>query len=96
MPLLQLDAPDLAMERNLKFTDGSLDDFRRIVALHIDVLNAATAGLPKEQLRLHVCWGNYAGTHHRDVPLKDLLDLFLQAHVGALSIEASNGSRTPV
>jgi len=88
--VLQLDAPDLAMERNLKFTDGSLDDFRRIVAMHIDVLNAAIAGLPKEQLRLHVCWGNYAGTHHRDVPLKDLLDLLLQANVGALSIEASN------
>jgi 5-methyltetrahydropteroyltriglutamate--homocysteine methyltransferase len=88
--VLQLDAPDLAMERNLKFTDGSLEDFRRIVAMHIDVLNAAIAGLPREQLRLHVCWGNYAGTHHRDVPLKDLLDLFLHANVGALSIEASN------
>jgi 5-methyltetrahydropteroyltriglutamate--homocysteine methyltransferase len=88
--VLQLDAPDLAMERNLKFTDGSLEDFRKVVALHIDVLNAATAGLPTEQLRLHVCWGNYAGPHHRDVPLKDLLDLFLHANVGALSIEASN------
>jgi 5-methyltetrahydropteroyltriglutamate--homocysteine methyltransferase len=88
--VLQLDAPDLAMERNLKFTDGSLDDFRGIVGMHIDVLNGAIAGLPKEQLRLHVCWGNYAGTHHRDVPLKDLLDLFLHANVGALSIEASN------
>jgi 5-methyltetrahydropteroyltriglutamate--homocysteine methyltransferase len=88
--VLQLDAPDLAMERNLKFTDGSLDDFRRVVEMHIDVLNAAIAGLPKEQLRLHVCWGNYAGTHHRDVPLKELLHLFLKANVGALSIEASN------
>jgi 5-methyltetrahydropteroyltriglutamate--homocysteine methyltransferase len=88
--VLQLDAPDLAMERNLKFTDGSLEDFRRIVAMHVEALNAATTGLPREQLRLHVCWGNYAGTPERDVPLADLIDLFLEARVGALSIEGAN------
>jgi 5-methyltetrahydropteroyltriglutamate--homocysteine methyltransferase len=88
--VLQLDAPDLAMERNLKFTDGSLEDFKRIVKLHVDALNSAIDGLPRDRLRLHVCWGNYAGPHHRDVPLSDLIQLLLEANVGGLSIEAAN------
>jgi 5-methyltetrahydropteroyltriglutamate--homocysteine methyltransferase len=88
--VLQLDAPDLAMERGWKFRDGSLEDFRRVVALHIDVLNDAIRGLPPEQLRLHVCWGNYIGPHHLDVPLREVIDLILKAHVGGLSIEAAN------
>jgi 5-methyltetrahydropteroyltriglutamate--homocysteine methyltransferase len=88
--VLQLDAPDLAMERGWKFQDGSLEDFREVVALHIDVLNDAIRGLPPEQLRLHVCWGNYTGPHHLDVPLREVIDLILKAHVGGLSIEAAN------
>lgn len=88
--VLQLDAPDLAMERHMKFADGSEDDFVKIVEIHIEALNKAVQGIPREQLRLHVCWGNYAGPHTFDIPLRSILGVLLKANVGALSIEASN------
>ncbi|HLQ33105.1 MAG TPA: cobalamin-independent methionine synthase II family protein [Chloroflexota bacterium] len=87
---VQLDAPDLAMERHMKFSDVTEQEFQRIVALHIEAINRATAGLPKDQLRLHVCWGNYPGPHDEDIPLRSIIDILLEAQVGALSIEASN------
>src|SRR5262249_7280977 len=67
-----------------------LEDWRKIAQLHVDALNHALAGLPPESVRLHLCWGNYAGPHHRDVPLADILDIALSAHVGGLSFEAAN------
>ncbi|HEX6777935.1 MAG TPA: cobalamin-independent methionine synthase II family protein [Ktedonobacterales bacterium] len=88
--LLQLDCPDLAMQRHTRFAHASLDDFRKQVQQNIEALNYALAGLPPEQIRIHVCWGNYPGPHHRDVPLKDVLDLLLTIHGAALSIEAAN------
>ncbi|MGH2364357.1 MAG: cobalamin-independent methionine synthase II family protein [Chloroflexota bacterium] len=87
---LQLDAPDLAMERHMKFAAGTEEDFVRVVELHVAALNRAIEGLPVEQVRLHVCWGNYPGPHTYDVPLEKILAALLGAHVGALSIEASN------
>lgn len=88
--LLQLDCPDLAMQRHTKFAHASLDDFRKQVQQNIEALNYALTGIPPEQIRIHVCWGNYPGPHHRDVPIKDILDLLLTIHGAALSIEAAN------
>jgi 5-methyltetrahydropteroyltriglutamate--homocysteine methyltransferase len=88
--VLQLDAPDLAIEAHRKWQDLPRKDFLRIVALHIDAINHATAGLPRSQLRLHVCWGNGERPHTSDIALREIIDLLLQAQVGALSIEASN------
>jgi 5-methyltetrahydropteroyltriglutamate--homocysteine methyltransferase len=88
--VLQVDCPDLAMSRHTRFADLSHEQFRATAQLHIDVLNAAIAGLPRERVRLHMCWGNYEGPHNHDIPLADILDIALQASVGAISIEAAN------
>ena len=88
--VLQLDCPDLAMTRHREFTELPLEDFRRYVARHIEVLNAAVAHLPPERMRIHLCWGNYPGPHHRDVPLAEIIDLILQARPHGLSFEAAN------
>ncbi len=88
--LLQLDCPDLAMQRHTRFAGASIDEFRRQVQQNIEVLNYALAGISSEKVRIHVCWGNYPGPHHRDVPLKDIIDLLLKIQGNALSIEAAN------
>ena len=88
--ILQVDCPDLAMSRHVQFKDLSLIDFRKTIELHIDVLNDALVNVPPDRVRLHLCWGNYEGPHHHDVPLRDILDLVLKARVGAISYEASN------
>jgi 5-methyltetrahydropteroyltriglutamate--homocysteine methyltransferase len=88
--VLQLDAPDLVIESHRKFQDLSPAEFLDIVALHIDAINTAIDGLPSEQIRLHVCWGNGPRPHTTDIPLKDIMHLLLRARVGALSIEGSN------
>jgi 5-methyltetrahydropteroyltriglutamate--homocysteine methyltransferase len=88
--VLQLDAPDLAMERTLLFQDSSLREFQQIVELHIAALNAALVNIPQDRVRLHVCWGNYEGPHASDVPLEAILPLLYQAEVGALAIELAN------
>jgi 5-methyltetrahydropteroyltriglutamate--homocysteine methyltransferase len=86
--VLQLDCPDLAASRHRNGED--LDEFRRRVRLHLDAIAHATRDIPPEQMRLHVCWGNYEGPHHRDVPLADIIDLVLEARPAALSFEAAN------
>ena len=88
--VLQLDCPDLAMGRHLQFADKTLDEFRREASLNVEALNAATAGIPPEQLRMHLCCGNYEGPHHLDVPLKDIIDIVLSARPSAISLEACN------
>ena len=88
--LLQIDCPDLAMGRHLAHADKSIQSFRRLAAQHVEVLNAATAELPADSLRLHLCWGNYAGPHHHDVPLAEIIDIVLQARVTAISLEGAN------
>ncbi len=87
---LQLDCPDLAMQRHVRFADAPIDEFRRHLQQSVEVLNYALSGIPPEQVRVHVCWGNYQGPHHRDVPLKDIIDLLLNIQGNALSIEAAN------
>ncbi len=88
--ILQVDCPDLAMSRHVQFKDLSLTDFRKTIESHIEVLNYALTNIPRERVRLHLCWGNYEGPHHHDVPLRDILDIVLKARVGAISYEASN------
>src|SRR5213594_3997312 len=84
--VLQLDCPDLAMERTRFFQDESLDGFLAAVALHIDAINEAIAAIPPDRVRLHLCWGNYDGPHTHDVPLEPLLPVIYRAKVGALSL----------
>ena len=87
--VLQLDCPDLAMTHHM--TDGeSLDDFRRRAALHVEALNHATRDIPADEMRLHLCWGNYEGPHHHDVPLEKIIDVVLEARPAAISFEAAN------
>lgn len=87
---LQLDCPDLAGGRNGRYHDDDLAAFRRRVARHIEVINDAVAGIPPERMRLHLCWGNYEGPHHHDVPVEEILDLVLEARPAVLSFEAAN------
>jgi 5-methyltetrahydropteroyltriglutamate--homocysteine methyltransferase len=88
--VLQLDCPDLAMSRHLRFGDISTEDFRTIVARHVEVVNEATKDIPPDRMRLHLCWGNYEGPHHLDVPLKDIIDIVLTAKPAAVSFEGAN------
>ncbi len=84
--VLQLDCPDLAMERARFFQDEPLDRFLDGVALHIDAINEAVAAIPPDRVRLHLCWGTYDGPHTHDVPLEPLLPIIYRARVGALSL----------
>ncbi len=88
--VLQLDCPDLAMSRHNRFPDLSLPEFRKLVGLHVEVLNEATRAIPPDRMRLHLCWGNYEGPHHLDVPLRDIIDLVLQARPAGISFEGAN------
>ena len=88
--ILQIDAPDAAMGRHTQFRHESLDEFRRATALRVDALNHALEGIPEEQIRYHVCWGNHEAPHVYDVPLRDIVDLVLRVRAGAYSVEAAN------
>ncbi len=88
--LLQVDCPDLAMGRHIQFADLSLAEFRKQAELHVEALNHALADIPPECIRMHLCWGNYEGPHHRDVPLQDVIDIVLKARPAAISFEAAN------
>lgn len=88
--LLQVDCPDLAMGRHIQFADDSVEEFRKKAELHVEALNHALADIPPERIRLHLCWGNYEGPHHRDVPLQDIIDIVLKARPAAISFEAAN------
>jgi len=88
--VLQIDCPDLGMGRHIQYADLSLPDFRKRAQLHVEALNHALRNIPPEQLRMHVCWGNYEGPHHRDVPLVDIIDIVFMARPNAISFEAAN------
>jgi len=87
---LQLDCPDLAMSRHTGYQDASEDEFLRIAAANVEALNAATANIPPEQLRMHVCWGNYEGPHDHDIPLERVIDIILAARPATILFEAAN------
>jgi 5-methyltetrahydropteroyltriglutamate--homocysteine methyltransferase len=88
--VLQVDCPDLGMGRHIQYANLSLPEFRKRAQLHIEALNHALKGIAPEQLRLHLCWGNYEGPHHRDVPFADIIDIVFAARPAAISFEAAN------
>lgn len=87
---LQIDAPDLAMARHMTAAGDSIERFRHAASRSLAVIDAATSDIPPERIRLHICWGNYEGPHHRDVPLEQIADLLVRARPGALSFPAAN------
>jgi len=92
--LLQIDAPEMPIDRNNpEFRDKPVQEFRKRLELWVEALNYCADGHPGEQVRLHVCWGNSEGPHLRDVPLEQIVDIVLKAHVAAYSIEAANPRR---
>jgi len=88
--VLQIDCPDLAMGRHLAFHELSNAEFLKIAAANIEALNHAVRDIPADRMRLHLCWGNYEGPHHRDIPLRELLPVALKAKPQALSFEGAN------
>ena len=88
--LLQIDAPDLAMERHTLFSDRPLAEFLEWIELVIGTINDALTGIDPSNVRLHVCWGNYEGPHTHDVPLDDILPTIYRARVGALVVSMAN------
>ena len=88
--VLQIDCPDLAMGRHIQHAALDLPEFRKRAAMHVEALNHALANIPPEQLRMHLCWGNYEGPHHCDVPLADIIDVVFAARPSAISFEAAN------
>ncbi len=87
--VLQIDDPDLPDGWNC-LPNITLPDYRKYATIRVDALNHALAGIPKEKIRLHVCWGSHHGPHHDDVPLSDIIDLIFRVQAGSFSIEASN------
>jgi len=88
--LLQLDCPDLALERHTWYRDRPLGDFLDFVERVVATINRAIADIPREKVRLHVCWGNYEAPHDRDVPLRDILPIILKAAVGGFVLPFAN------
>jgi 5-methyltetrahydropteroyltriglutamate--homocysteine methyltransferase len=78
------------MGRHIQYAQLSLEEFRKRAGMHVEALNHALAGIAPEQLRMHLCWGNYEGPHHCDVPLADIIDIVLAARPSAISFEAAN------
>ena len=88
--ILQIDAPDLAMGRHTMYRDRTVEEFERLAARHIEVLNHALRNIAADRIRMHVCWGNYEGPHHHDVPMERLLPVVLKAKPQGLLFEAAN------
>jgi 5-methyltetrahydropteroyltriglutamate--homocysteine methyltransferase len=88
--LLQLDCPDLALERHLTYNDQPVSAFLGFVERVIAAINVAIADVPRDRVRLHVCWGNYEGPHDRDVPLEDIFPILQKANVGGFVLPFAN------
>jgi 5-methyltetrahydropteroyltriglutamate--homocysteine methyltransferase len=88
--VLQLDCPDLAMGRHIQNAHLTTQEFRKAAGLHIEALNHALRNIPADRARIHLCWGNYEGPHHCDVPLADIIDVIFTAKPAGLSFEAAN------
>jgi 5-methyltetrahydropteroyltriglutamate--homocysteine methyltransferase len=88
--LLQIDAPDFGMGRHTMYRNATAEDYLRAAARHVEVLNHALRKLPADRMRMHICWGNYEGPHHHDIPLEQLLPVVIKAKPQALLFEASN------
>lgn len=88
--MLQVDCPDLAMGRHVQFTHLSLEDFRKRIGMNVAALNHALRNIPAEQCRMHLCWGNYPGPHHCDVPLAEIADIVWSARPHMVLLEGAN------
>ena len=88
--MLQIDCPDLAMGRHTQYRELSSTDFLKRAAIQVEVLNAALTNIPGNRIRMHICWGNYEGPHHHDIPLEKLFDTIMAAKPGGLLLESSN------
>jgi 5-methyltetrahydropteroyltriglutamate--homocysteine methyltransferase len=88
--VLQVDCPDLAMARHLAFPELSTREFVKIAEGNVEALNHALRDIPPDRMRLHLCWGNYEGPHHRDIPLEEIIGVALKARPQALSFEGAN------
>jgi 5-methyltetrahydropteroyltriglutamate--homocysteine methyltransferase len=88
--ILQIDCPDLGMGRHIQYAALDLPEFRKRIGGHVEALNHATRNIAPDQMRLHLCWGNYEGPHHFDVPLADVIDIVFAARPAAISFEAAN------
>jgi 5-methyltetrahydropteroyltriglutamate--homocysteine methyltransferase len=87
---LQLDCPDLAMSRHTGFQDLSEEEFLKVAEANVEALNAATANIPPEKMRMHICWGNYEGPHDHDIPLERVINIILKARPATILFEAAN------
>ncbi|MEP7349812.1 MAG: cobalamin-independent methionine synthase II family protein [Sphingorhabdus sp.] len=87
---LQLDCPDLAMSRHTGYQDATEAEFLKVAEANVEALNAATANIPAEQIRMHICWGNYEGPHDHDIPLERVIGIILKARPGTILFEAAN------
>ena len=88
--LLQVDCPDLAMTRVTQFSHLTVEEFKKVVQLHVEVINYALKDIDPERMRLHLCWGNTEGPHHHDIPLREIVDIVLKARPLGLSFEGAN------
>ncbi len=88
--ILQVDCPDLALGRHSQFAHLTLAEFRKVAEMHVEVLNYATAGIPPDRMRMHVCWASTGGPHLNDVPLKDIVDIVVKGRPSGLALPGAN------
>jgi 5-methyltetrahydropteroyltriglutamate--homocysteine methyltransferase len=88
--LLQVDCPDLAMGRHIRFRDADLATFKAAAQRQVEALNYALENVPADRVRMHLCWGNYEGPHTHDVDLHEIIDIVLSAKPQAIQFEAAN------
>jgi len=88
--ILQLDCPDLALGRHTQFAHLTLGEFRRVCEMHVEVLNDAVADIPPDRMRMHICWASTGGPHHRDVPLRDIVDVVVKGRPDGLVVAGAN------
>lgn len=87
---IQFDCPDLAMSAHTGYQDMDQEEFVKVAAANVEALNAATEGLPKDRMRMHLCWGNYEGPHDHDIPLEKVIDVVLSANPSTILFESAN------
>ena len=88
--LLQVDCPDLAMGRHIRFRDEDTATFKKAAQAQVEALNYALRNVPADRVRMHLCWGNYEGPHHHDIDLREIVDIVLAAKPQAIQFEAAN------
>jgi 5-methyltetrahydropteroyltriglutamate--homocysteine methyltransferase len=87
---LQVDCPDLALGRHTQFAHLTIEEFRKVAAMHVEVLNYAVADLPSDRMRMHICWASTGGPHHHDVPLADIVDVVIKGRPDGLMFPGAN------